>query len=91
MAPERSNGPFGAFFCFQWSKITQNSGVLFGVLYVAKKSKKGAPGGNRTKCIMDQCSFEAEVDYCGREYGTYILHAIREDGNEAVMRVIFGK
>ena len=41
--------------------------------------------------IMDQSIFEAEVDYCGREYRTYIWSTTRSDGTEVLMRVIMGE
>lgn len=41
--------------------------------------------------IMDQSTFAAEVDYCGREYRTYIWSSTRSDGSEAAMRVIIGE
>ena len=41
--------------------------------------------------IMDQSTFEAEVDYCGKEYRTYIWSNTRLDGTKASMRVIIGE
>lgn len=41
--------------------------------------------------IMNQSIFEAEVEYCGREYRTYIWSITRSDGKEALMRVIIGE
>ena len=41
--------------------------------------------------IMDQSTFEAEVEYCGREYRTYIWSTTRSDGTEVAMRVVIGE
>ena len=41
--------------------------------------------------FLDQSTFEAEVEYCGKDYRTYIWRTTRSDGTEIAMRVIIGE